>query len=184
MTKIGKHIAAAALAGGFALSLAAFAQAQDQGAAPPAGPPGAHDGHHWDPAAMKAHMQERHQRRLQTLHDALGLRADQESAWQAFAADSGRGPEGRKPGGREHGQGGGQPPAPLTTPEKLDRMTHRMGEMQARLEKRAETVKRFYAALDPRQQKTFDALFAMRGHGGMGHHHEHGGDGGGAGWGR
>ena len=69
--------------------------------------------------------------------------------------------------------------AELSTPQRLDRMMERMQERQARFAQRAEAVKRFYASLDPRQQKTFDALAIVRG-GGMGgmRHHDHLGPGG------
>ena len=117
---------------------------------------------------MKARFEAHRQARAQLLHDALGLRPDQDGAWQAFLADM-RPPEGeagRRPHGRDEGA------APLTTPERLDRMAQRMGERQARFQHRADVTKRFYAALDARQQKTFDALTALRRgeHGGMGGH--------------
>ena len=135
------------------LSLAAAAQAQQTVAAPAdsAGP-------HWNPDAMHAHMQARRDQRLHLLHDALGLRADQETAWQAFTQDSARPGRGDRAARPHDGQ------AALTTPERLDRMARRMGEKQAELQHRADAVKRFYAALDPRQQKTFDALIALRSH--------------------
>ncbi len=177
MTKIIRMLSAAALAGGLSLTLAAAASAQD---APP--PPGAQAGaHHWDPAKMRQHMEERRARHQQMLHDALGLRPDQEGAWQAFIAASGR-PDGDRGPGMRHHDGDGQR-AELTTPERLDRMAKRMAERQARFAQRADAVKRLYAALDARQQKTFDALAMSRmGHGGMGRGHMggwggHGGDG-------
>lgn len=155
-------IISAALALGLGLSCASAGYAQDQGPPPP---PGAHDGHHWDPAAMKARFEARRAERAQVLHDALGLRSDQDGAWQAFLADT-RPPEGQA-GRHEHRREPGA--APLTTPERLDRMAQRMNERQARFQHHADAVKRFYAALDARQQKTFDALMAMRGgRGGMG----------------
>ena len=157
-------ILSAAMALGHGLSCATAGHAQDQGP-----PPGAHDGgRHWDPVAMKAHFEARRQAHAQLLHDALGLRSDQEGAWQAFLAEM-RPPEGEA-GHRPHMRDEGA--APLTTPERLDRMAQRMGERQARFQHHAEAVKRFYAALDGRQQKTFDALTALRRgeHGGMGDH--------------
>ena len=143
-----------------ALSLTGAAQAQDS--APAAGP-SKNAPHGWDPAQMRARMQARRDARLHVLHDALGLRADQEAAWQTFATDSARPHDGAR---RDHRRGDD---VALTTPERLDRMALRMGEKQAQLQRRAQSVKRFYAALDARQQKTFDALVAMRDHrmGGM-----------------
>ena len=165
MTKIIRVLSAAALAGGLALSLAASAGAQ--GAPPP--PPGeaAGQAHHWDPAKMQARMEERRQHRQQLMHDALGIRADQEGAWQAFIAsrrppDGERGPGMHRPGGQDQGQ-----QAELTTPQRLDRMQQRLSERQARFTQRIDATRRFYGALDPRQQKTFDALSRMD-HGGMG----------------
>ena len=158
-------ILSAAMALGLGLSCATAGHAQDQGPPPPG--PGAHDGaHHWDPATMKAHFEARRQARAQELHDALQLRPDQDSAWQAFLADT-RPPEGEA-GRHQHMHKDGA--APLTTPERLDRMAQRMGERQARFQHHADAVKRFYAALDARQQKAFDALADLRGgeHGGMG----------------
>ena len=115
---------------------------------------------------MKAHFEARRAARAQVLHDALGLRPDQDGAWQAFLAEM-KPPEGEA---RRHQHMPRDGAAPLTTPERLDRMAQRMGERQARFQHHADTVKRFYAALDARQQKTFDALTALRGggHGGMG----------------
>lgn len=147
-------ILSAAVALGLGLSCATAGHAQDQGP-PPAGP----GGHHWDPAAMKAHFEARLAARAQLLHDALGLRPDQDGAWQAFLAEM-KPPEGeavRRPHMRDEGA------APLTTPEQLDRMAQRMSERQARFQHHAEAVKRFYAALDARQQKVFDAITALRG---------------------
>ena len=183
MSKTRVHLAAVAIGGALAAGLCAPAFAQEAGATPPAPAPGAH--RDWrgggDPAQFKARMEERRARRLQTLHDAIGLRPDQEAAWQAFVADSKPAMQGREHGRRGPDGGGGQGEqarAPLTTPERLDRMSQRMGEMQARLAQRAAAVKRLYTALDPRQQKTFDALFSLgrRGHFG------HGGFGRGEGW--
>jgi hypothetical protein len=152
------RIAAPALAA--ALALAGAAQAQP--AAPPSGQSGGqHAGRNWDPAQHQARRQAHRQERLQTLHDALGLRPDQETAWQAFAADSQPAGEERE---RWRGRDADEASAPLTTPQRLDRMTQRLGEMKARLDRRAASVKRFYAVLDPRQQKTFDALFSLRQH--------------------
>jgi hypothetical protein len=167
LTRLTRLLSAAALAGGLTLSLAASASAQ-QGPPPPP-PPGAGQGHHFDPAKMREHMQERRQHRQQILHDALGIRADQEGAWQAFTASSQR-PEGERggPGGMRHRDGGGQPEE-LTTPQRLDRMAQRMADREQRFTRRAAAIKAFYVALDPRQQKTFDALVMSRmGHGGMG----------------
>jgi len=164
VTKLIRTLSAAALAGGLALTLAASASAQ-QGAPPPAPGGQAGPGRDWDPARMRARFEERRQHRQQILHDALGIRPDQEAAWQAFTTSAHR-PGGDRGPGMRHGEGQGER-AELTTPERLDRMAQRMSERQARFAQRAGAIKAFYAALDPRQQKTFDALLMSRmGHGG------------------
>lgn len=177
MKKTIRSLSIMALAGGMSLALAGAGYAQSQGGQPPA--PGA-QGHHWDPAQMRARMEEHRQRRAQMLHDAIGIRPDQDAAWQAFLAAM-------RPAGGERGEGrrdwkDRQDQAPLTTPQRLDRMTQRMAERQQRFQQRAAAIKAFYATLDPRQQKTFDALVGARfGRGGMGGHGMHGG--GMGGWG-
>jgi hypothetical protein len=157
--KTPRSLTAAAIGCGLALGLGGAGRAQDAAAsAQPA--PGGEAAHHWgERDQMRARFEAGRQRRLQTLHDALGLRPDQESAWQAYVADS-KPPEDRGPGGwtREPGD---EARAPLTAPQRLDRMGQRIAALQARLERRAATVKRFYAVLDQRQQKTFDALFSL-----------------------
>ena len=186
MTKTIRMLSAAALAGGLVLSLASIAGAQNVAPPPPPGAPGAH-GHHFDPAQMRAHMEELRQHRQQLLHDALAVRPDQEAAWQAFVAarrppEGERGPGMRRPGGPDQAQ---QPE--LTTPQRLDKLQARMAERQQRMTQRIDATRRFYAALDPRQQKAFDALSHMDrgGMGGFGHRHggHDGGWGAGGGWG-
>ena len=174
MNKTIRTLSAAALAGGLAISLASAASAQ-QGPPPAANGPGAE--RHADREQMRARFEERRQHRQQVLHDALGLRADQEGAWQAFIASERR-PDGERGRGMRRGEGGDR--AELTTPQRLDRMQQRMAERQQRFAQRADSIKRFYAALDGRQQKTFDALVMARG-GGMGGFGHGGGRGG---WGR
>lgn len=177
MSKTIRMLSAAALAGGLALSLANAAAAQDAPPPPPGAPAG--QAHHFDLAKLRARMEERRAHRQQLLHDALGIRPDQEAAWQAFIAsrkppEGERGPGMHRPGGPEQGQ---QPE--LTIPERLDKLQARMAERQQRITQRIDATRRLYAALDPRQQKTFDALSQMRrGMGGFGHRH-----GGMGGWG-
>ena len=171
MTNIIRTLSAAALAGGLAMSVAASASAQ-QGGPPPPGEAG-DPGRHWDPSQMRARFEERREHHQQVLHDALGLRPDQDGAWQAFLAAEHR-PDGERGPGMRHREGGEGERAELSTPQRLDRMMERMSERQARFAQRADAIKRFYAALDPRQQKTFDAL-AMAEHGhGMGGFGGHG----------
>jgi periplasmic protein CpxP/Spy len=105
-----------------------------------------------DPAKMQA-MMAKHQAALKA---KLKLAPAQEGAWTAFT-------------------GAMQPPAhmgrptpeqraemdKLSTPERIDKMralrTQRMADMNAAMDKRGEATKTFYAALNPEQQKTFDA---------------------------
>ncbi|HEX3700072.1 MAG TPA: Spy/CpxP family protein refolding chaperone [Phenylobacterium sp.] len=135
---------------------------------------------HWqrpDPAQMAQRHAQMAQRHAQHLRDVLQLRPDQEPALQAFLAamrppaderqQMGREAAGREEGGREAGH-------PLTTPERLDRMQAKMAQHAERFRQRAETVRRFYAALSPAQQRAFDAMPmmfgpGMRGHGMRGH---------------
>jgi hypothetical protein len=116
------------------------------------------------------------ERRAQRLRDTLQLRPDQEPALRAFL-DASR-PSGDRMG-RRHDRGEAQ--APLTTPQRLDRMHERLAERMANFERRAAATKRFYAALSPAQQRAFDALprdgGRRGGRGGPGGHHggHHGG---------
>ena len=176
---------ALAVAIGLSLCGAAAGYAQDNAGSPPQPGPGQHK--HWDPAAMKAHMEARRAEHVKFLHDALTIRPDQEAAFQAFVGSMGH--HGDHKGGQErgmhHGMGAGGDQAQgaadaresLTTPQRLDRMQKRMADRQARFQQHADTVKAFYAALSPEQQHTFDALMKMHGQqAGMGHHHGmHGG---------
>jgi hypothetical protein len=149
---------------GVVIALASAASAQD--GRPESPQPGAQGRPSWgDPAQMKARTEQHRQQRMQTLHDALGLRPDQEGAWQAYVADSQAARGGDQHSRRGAGEGE-QPSAPLTTPERLDRMNQRLSQLQTRMAQRAAAIRRFYGALDPRQQKTFDALFALAGQGG------------------
>lgn len=70
-------------------------------------------------------------------------------------------------------------PAPLTTPERLDREAARMAERQAAFAKRAAATKAFYAQLTAPQKKAFDALHpggrGPHGPGGPGRRAFHGG---------
>jgi hypothetical protein len=106
------------------------------------------------------------------LHDALNIRPDQETAFQAFTASM-RPPE-RGPGADQK-RGDRQAMAGMTTPERLDAMgrmmDERMQRMRERFQQHATTVKGFYAALSPEQRRTFDALpYLMGGGMGMGGH--------------
>jgi Spy/CpxP family protein refolding chaperone len=144
--------------------LATGAMAQDQPAPQAMGPASGHAGDHAEWRRMHQ------QRRAQFLHDVLNIRQDQEPAFKAFVADlrAARG---------EHKDGADRPveAAPLTTPERLDRMAawmnRRQAERQAAFQHRAEAIKRFYAVLSPEQKRSFDALHDRGGMMMHGHHH-------------
>lgn len=103
---------------------------------------------------MREHrLQERlasQQKHLTQLHSQLKLQASQEAAWSRFAQSM-------------------QPPAQaparpdraswekMTTPERIDRMQALHAEHEALMKQRADATKALYAALNPEQQKTFDA---------------------------
>ena len=170
---------APALAGVLSLGFAAATLAQD---VPP--PPAAEAGQHADREARRAEWEARRAEHIQKLHDELGVRPDQEAAFQTFTqsmhGDGGhhghhgmRGPDGQ---GGEH--------ADLTTPERIDRAERRMGERHDAFERHAEAVKAFYAVLSPDQQHKFDELMRNRmmergrvRHHGMHHEGDHDRDG-------
>lgn len=107
---------------------------------------------------------------LTGLKEKLQLSAEQEAAWNAFAA-------GAQPGSRSQGMDRKTMRDEfdkLSTPERLDRMQAMADKRHARMAERAEAVKAFYAELTPEQQKVFDAE-AMPGghHGGHRFHRRH-----------
>lgn len=126
-------------------------------------PPMQHDGWaHRDPAKMEQ-MRAKH---LAELKAKLKITASQETAWTAFT-DSMKPPAGmmeKRPDPAELDK--------LTTPERIDKMQamHKEHEAarDAAMAKRGDATKAFYAALNPDQQKVFDAEFAK-----MMHHGAH-----------
>ncbi|ATC33694.1 hypothetical protein CA606_15875 [Caulobacter vibrioides] len=101
------------------------------------------------------------EKRAQRLRDVLQLRPDQDGALKAFVAattpkieikrdvvkkEKGDKNDGDKMEWTER--------APMTTLERLDRMTKAADAMKTR----AEATRAFYTALTPSQQKTFDVL--------------------------
>lgn len=111
------------------------------------------------PMEMHAHggmggSPEMRARRMAVFKDKLGISAAQEVAWTAWTQAM-------------------QPPArmsaaereallKLPTPERIDRMQALGERMRAQGAQRAEATKRFYAALNPDQQKLFDEMTARR----------------------
>lgn len=159
MIKRTAYLAAAAGAVTLALGGVALVQASTPAPGAPAASSAAHP--NWQ--AMRERMQARHAERAKLLHDALNLKPDQEGAWTTFQAAM-QPPAGMGPRGAWMGPADRQA---MTTPERLDRMADMMARRQAMFAQRAQTVKTFYAALDPAQRRTFDA-FAAKGMGGMG----------------
>ncbi len=150
-----------------ATGLSAMAQpAPTAPAAAPAGP----DAHgprggdrHFDPARMQA----RFDKRFADLKVKLQITPQQEGAWNTFVAGS-------RP------QFDQRPPKfdraefdKLTTPQRIDRMREMQARRSAEMNKRADAVKTFYAALNPAQQKSFDLMSRDFGHRHFGHHGFH-----------
>ena len=171
-------ISALALAAALSFGAATFsfgAIAQDA----PSAPPAAHQG--WDREAMQKYMQEHIAAHVKMLHDALNIRPDQESAFNAVVAamhphegDMGAGDH---PMDGDHDAMGADHAAManMTTPERLDMMARKMDERAARMHQHMQqvigSVKSLYAVLSPEQRKTFDALARLHE---MGKGHEHG----------
>ena len=86
---------------------------------------------------------------------ALRLRPDQEAAFRAFMSAT-------QPSRAQMDQDRqeGERLAILRTPERLDMIAAKMARDQASFRAQAAAVKRFYAALSPEQQQTFDRLTA------------------------
>lgn len=130
-----------------------------------------HDG---GPGRM--HMSPEHQaERIKTI---LQLRPDQEPALKAFLEAT----HPNRDEVRDHFVKFDEKAPLKTTPERLAEMEARMARHQAAMTKRIAATKTFYAALDDKQKKVFDAMPMMMGpgFGPMGHpvHHMrgHGGD--------
>jgi protein CpxP len=152
-----------------AVSVPALALAQ--GYAPP--PPGANapgpDGQR-GPGDFRQRMQAHEAERMAALHSVLRIRADQDSAFQAFVAAMRPQP---RTGERQPGaQGARGDMSQLTTPERLDRMAQMMDQREARrraeFQRRATATKTLYAALDTDQRRVLDALPELTGGHGWG----------------
>ena len=115
-------------------------------------------------------MQKRHEehmaKRQAALKEKLKLTAAQESAWTTFTSAMQPGERPARPDPKELDK--------LTTPERIDRMRELRAQHTAQAERRDEAVKKFYTALTPEQQKTFDTEARHTGPG-MRHGGPHGG---------
>lgn len=108
---------------------------------------------------MRQRMEQRRDERAKLMHDALGIQPNQENAWKAYQ-------DALKPPTPPAPPAAGA--APPTTLQRLDQELARSNERAAEVKKRVDATKRFYAALTPTQQKSFEALQQMRGdRGGM-----------------
>ena len=129
-----------------------------------------------DPAQRQQRMAERHTQRMADLRAQLQITPAQEGAWNAYSAAMKPPAEAQRPrmNRTEIEQ--------LSTPQRIDRMQQFATERQARMQRRGDAVKTFYAQLTPAQQKIYDER-AMRGprgegkRGGPGMHHHGGGHG-------
>ena len=122
-----------------------------------------------DPAKMQAWMA----KRQAAMKAKLNITPAQEGAWTTFTAAM-QPPARKAPPTAEQRAEFDK----LTTPQRIDKMrdmrAQRQTEMTAAMDKRGEATKVFYAALNPDQQKVFDAEHAKRGHHG-GHDGKYGG---------
>ena len=163
-------IAATALA-----ALGLVAAAQTPPSQPPVNGPRQERMERHDPAQMRQFMQARVAKRMSKLKDTLQLAPAQEGAWTAFTAAMQPPANWTRPDRAEFER--------LATPERIDRMQALRTERMARMDKRAEATKAFYASLNPVQKRVFDLETARRGHrggeghesgrGGWGMHHRH-----------
>ncbi len=174
------------LASAVALCAATLAQTPPPATAPPPAPPPAagQPAQAWRPGrhpsgertawGQKGPWEAHRAARATALHNILGIRPEQETAFQAYALQPPSTPAGapRRPGwGRPEGQSSAAgAPTPLTAPERADAMLARFDDHAARLRerlaRRAAAVKTLYAVLTPDQRRVFDALPALRGRGG------------------
>ncbi|MBW8469947.1 MAG: Spy/CpxP family protein refolding chaperone [Thiobacillus sp.] len=120
-------------------------------------------------------MQKRMAERQAQLKETLKITPAQEAAWNAFVARTAPEPRMGRDVSREDW-------AKLTTPQRLDKMQALKAERDARMDKRIDATKSFYAALTPEQQKVFDSQrhggfqrAGMQGERGMMGKHHHGG---------
>lgn len=176
MTSIPKRaLMAAALAAAFA-GLSATAIAQNTTATPATtqqAQEGAKEGQrHAKRAERMARMQQHMAERQAALKAELKITTQQEPAWNAFVART-------APEARPARQGPREDWSKLTTPERLDKMAAMKAERDARMTRRHEAIKSFYAVLDAEQKKVFDAQpmqgFQRAGMKGHGKKHHHGG---------
>jgi hypothetical protein len=101
-------------------------------------------------------MARKHQERAAELHTILAIQPGQEAAFAAFQQSMQWTPNERHDRRDEQ--------RPMTTPQRLDQAQAWLEERTGRMRRRIEATRAFYAALNPNQQKVFDALHAMHDH--------------------
>ncbi len=162
-----------------AMGFAASAQGVQTPPPPPAAPMAApapagaasapHRMFHRDPAQAKKKFEERMAKRQAELKTKLAITPAQEGAWSAFTASM-------KPPEQRPQRMDRTAMQNLTTPQRIDAMQKMRAERNAAMDRRADSVKTFYAALTPDQQKTFDVeSFKHAGHHGRHGHGDRGG---------
>lgn len=107
---------------------------------------------------MHAKMGERHTKHLAELKAKLKLETGQESAWTAFEQSMQAPAKTMKHPDRVAME-------KLTTPERIDQMQTHKALRNAQMQKRADAIKTFYAALNASQKKVFDAATVRGMHG-------------------
>lgn len=129
-----------------------------------AAPPGPHQGpgpemHGEHKANRVAGPQaERWEKRMADLHASLKLTSAQAPAWETFHAALKPPMQAAEPGREDKKRVDW---AQLKTPERLDRLRALRQEREAAATRREDATRTFYAALNPEQQKTFDARTAQ-----------------------
>jgi hypothetical protein len=103
---------------------------------------------------------ERMAKRQAALHDKLALTPAQEPAWKSFTERT----KVAVPASPD-----ARPAAPLTAPERADRVAASLQVAQQQAASRVQPIKEFYAVLSPEQQKIFDSQFQGGRHH-FGHH--------------
>ncbi len=152
------------------VSLTALGMTSSVNAQPPARPAPPAAGAPAPPtrAAMEQRMAERRAARTADLATVLRITPAQRPALDAFVAS-------QTPPRRDRADrmAGPQDRGAMTTPQRADERAKRVAERQAFAARRAESVKTFYAALNPEQRQVFDALNRLRGPDGRGRGGDH-----------
>jgi hypothetical protein len=88
---------------------------------------------------------------LNTLHDALHLKAGQESAWATYKASVAPSPQ-----AQQRRRAAAMLFPTITAPRRIDLVQAEMQQDLADFHRQAEALKTFYATLSPEQQRVFD----------------------------